>query len=221
MIHPRTLKILVVVLLLHAGVLMLIQLGLIAPRPTAEEPLEIQAHIIPATPEPIKQPEPPKQQPQPPVKQEAPKPVNIVKPAPSPKPTPMPTPNLPPSNNAPVVAAAPPAPPAPPAEPAPAPAAAPSGPVSVGINDIQCSDPQPVYPSMSQKMGEEGRTMVKLSIGTAGEVTNATVTSSSGSPRLDRAAAETARTIKCTPYKQNGHAVPVVASKPYVFKLDN
>ena len=99
MIHPRTLKILVVVLLMHAGVLMLIQLGLIAPRPTVEEPLEIQAHIIPAAPEPIKQPEPPKQQP---VKQEAPKPVNIVRPVaqPKPMPMPMPTPMLPPSDNA-------------------------------------------------------------------------------------------------------------------------
>ncbi|KHK51631.1 energy transducer TonB [Ralstonia sp. A12] len=218
MIHPRTLKILVVVLLLHAGVLMLIQLGLIQSPLSKEEPPELQVNLIPATPEPIKQPEPPKQQP---VKQEAPKQVNIVKPVPQPKPTPMPTPTLPPSDNAPVAPATPPAPPAPPAEPAPAPAAAPSGPISVGINDIQCSDPQPAYPSMSQKMGEEGRAMVKLSIGTAGEVTNVAVTSSSGSPRLDRAATEAARSIKCTPYKQNGHAVPVVASKPYVFKLDN
>ncbi len=216
MIHPRTLKILVVVLLLHAGVLMLIQLGLIKSPLSKEEPPELQVNLIPATPEPIKQPEPPKQQP---VKQEAPKQVNIVKPVPQPKPTPMPTPNLPPSDNAPVAPATPPAPPAPPAEPAPAPA--PSGPISVGINDIQCSDPQPGYPSMSQKMGEEGRAMVKLSIGTAGEVTNVALTSSSGSPRLDRAATEAARSIKCTPYKQNGHAVPVVASKPYVFKLDN
>lgn len=219
MIHPRTLKILVVVLLLHAGVLMLIQLGLIQPPPTKEAPPELQVNLIPAVrPEPIKQPEPPKQ---PPVKQEAPKQVNIVKPVPQPKPAPMPTPSLPPSANAPVVPAAPPAPPTPPAEPAPAPAPVPSGPISVGINDIQCSDPQPVYPSMSQKMGEEGRTMIKLSIGTAGEVTSAVVASSSGSPRLDRAATEAARSIKCTPYKQNGHAVPVVASKPYVFKLDN
>ncbi len=216
MIHPRTLKILVVVLLLHAGVLMLIQLGLIQSPLSKEEPPELQVNLIPATPEPIKQPEPPKQQP---VKQEAPKQVNIVKPVPQPKPTTMPTPNLPPSDNAPVAPATPPAPPAPPAEPAPAPA--PSGPISVGINDIQCSDPQPGYPSMSQKMGEEGRAMVKLSIGTAGEVTNVALTSSSGSPRLDRAATEAARSIKCTPYKQNGHAVPVVASKPYVFKLDN
>jgi len=218
MIHPRTLKILVVVLLLHAGVLMLIQLGLIQSPLSKEEPPELQVNLIPATPQPIKQPEPPKQQP---VKQETPKQVNIVKPVPQPKPTPMPTPNLPPSDNAPVAPATPPAPPTPPAEPAPAPAAAPSGPISVGINDIQCSDPQPVYPSMSQKMGEEGRAMVKLSIGTAGEVTNVALTSSSGSPRLDRAATEAARSIKCTPYKQNGHAVPVVASKPYVFKLDN
>ena len=216
MIHPRTLKILVVVLLLHAGVLMLIQLGLIKSPLSKEEPPELQVNLIPATPAPIKQPEPPKQQP---VKQEAPKQVNIVKPVPQPKPTPMPTPNLPPSDNAPVAPATPPAPPAPPAEPAPAPA--PSGPISVGINDIQCSDPQPGYPSMSQKMGEEGRAMVKLSIGVAGEVTNVALTSSSGSPRLDRAATEAARSIKCTPYKQNGHAVPVVASKPYVFKLDN
>lgn len=219
MIHPRTLKILVAVLLLHAGVLMLIQLGLIQSPLNKEAPPELQVNLIPAAqPEPIRQPEPPKQQP---AKQEAPKQVNIVKPVAQPKPTPTPTPTLPPSDTAPMVPAAPPAPPAPPAEPAPAAAPVPSGPISVGIHDIQCSDPQPAYPSMSQKMGEEGRTVVKLSIGAAGEVTNVAVVTSSGSARLDRAATEAARGIKCTPYKQNGRAVPVVASKPYVFKLDN
>jgi len=92
---------------------------------------------------------------------------------------------------------------------------------SAGANTIQCSDPQPVYPSMSQKMGEEGRATVKLFIGETGEITNVALTSSSGSPRLDNAATATARTVKCTPYRQHGQAVPVVASKSYVFKLDN
>ena len=44
MIHPRTLKILVVVLLLHAGVLMLIQLGLIQSPLSKEEPPELQVN---------------------------------------------------------------------------------------------------------------------------------------------------------------------------------
>jgi len=219
MIHPRTLKILVVVLLLHAGVLMLIQLGLIQSPVSKEEPPELQVNLIPAAqPEPIKQPEPPKQ---PPVKQEAPKQVNIVKPVPQPKPTPMPTPALPPSNNAPLVPAAPPTPPTPPAEPAPAPAPAPSGPINVDIKGIQCDDPPLVYPMMSQKMGEEGRTLVKVTIGTEGEILNAVLAGTSGSSRLDRAALDSAHKMHCSPYKQNGRAITVMVNKPFNFKIDN
>ena len=102
---------------------------------------------------------------------------------------------------------------------APPPASSAMG--STGANTIQCNDPQPVYPSMSQKMGEEGRATVKLFIGETGEITNVALTSSSGSPRLDNAATTAARTVKCTPYRQHGKAVPVVASKSYVFRLDN
>ncbi|MFX6949836.1 TonB family protein, partial [Acinetobacter baumannii] len=65
------------------------------------------------------------------------------------------------------------------------------------------------------------RATVKLFIGETGEITNVALTSSSGSPRLDNAATTAARTIKCTPYRQHGKAVPVVASKSYVFRLDN
>ncbi len=50
MIHPRTLKILVVVLLMHVGVLTLIQLGLIASPLRQEPPPELQVNIIPDTP---------------------------------------------------------------------------------------------------------------------------------------------------------------------------
>ena len=219
MIHPRTLKILVVVLLLHAGVLMLIQLGLIQPPPHKEEPPELQVNLIPATPpQPVRAPEPPKPEP---AKPTPPKPVNIVKPVARPKPAPTPAPTLPPSDNAPVVPAAPPAPPPPPVEAAPAPSPAPAGPISVGINDIQCNDPPLTYPTMSQKMGEEGRAVVKVTIGPDGVVTNTTVITSSGSQRLDCAALDAARNLRCCPYKQNGRALTVVANKPFVFKLDN
>ncbi|MDD7802910.1 energy transducer TonB, partial [Ralstonia solanacearum] len=103
MIHPRTLKILVVVLLLHAGVLTLIQLGLIASPLRQEPPPELQVNIIPDTPpQPVRQPEPPKPEP---AKPAPPKQVNIVKPAPQPKPAPTPAPALPPSDTAPVVPA--------------------------------------------------------------------------------------------------------------------
>ncbi|MFP3889426.1 energy transducer TonB [uncultured Ralstonia sp.] len=219
MIHPRTLKVLVVVLLLHAGMLMLIQLGLIPSPLSKDSPPELQVNIIPATPpQPVRAPEPPKPEQ---AKPAPPKQVNIVKPVAQPKPALTPAPNLPPSDNAPVVPAAPPAPPAPPVEAAPAPAPAQSGPISVGINDIQCNNPPLNYPSMSQKMGEEGRTLVKITIGADGEVTNTAVVTSSGSARLDRAALDSARSLRCSPYKQNGRAMTVVANKPFVFKLDN
>ncbi|WP_197330302.1 energy transducer TonB [Ralstonia syzygii] len=223
MIHPRTLKILVVVLLMHVGVLTLIQLGLIASPLRQEPPPELQVNIIPDTPpQPVRQPEQPKPEP---AKPAPPKQVNIVKPAPQPKPALTPAPALPPSDTAPVVPAAPPTPPAPPVEAAPAPAPAPapvqSGPINVGINDIQCNNPPLVYPTMSQKMGEEGRTLVKITIGPDGDVVNAAIATSSGSARLDRAALDSARSLHCSPYKQNGRATTVVANKPFVFKLDN
>ncbi|MBF6992350.1 MULTISPECIES: energy transducer TonB [unclassified Cupriavidus] len=217
MFDQRFFKITLAVLLFHAGLLYLIQSGLGRKLTEAVVAPEIVARIIPL--EPPKQeapPEPPKPKP----KQETPpKQVKVTtpKPAPQPKPTPQPVANLPPTPSAPEAPAAPPAPPAPP-EPAPAPVSA--APRAVGIGEIQCTPPQPKYPSQSRRMGETGRTVVRLTTDEGGKVVKTSVVSSSGSSRLDQAAVEAVQAMRCKPYTDNGRAIAVTAQQPIGFELN-
>lgn len=89
------------------------------------------------------------------------------------------------------------------------------------VPTITCSNPEPVYPMMSFKQGEEGDVLVKLRIGTDGSVADANVIKSSGYPRLDAAALKAARETRCTPFRapKEGELVPVIATKPYKFRL--
>ncbi|MBP0631876.1 MULTISPECIES: energy transducer TonB [unclassified Cupriavidus] len=218
MFDQRFFKITLAVLLFHAGLLYLIQSGLARKLTEAVVAPEIIARIIPL--EPPKQeapPEPPKPKP----KQETPpKQVKVTTPKPTPpKPTPTPQPvaDLPPTPNAPEAPPAPPAPPAP-AEPAPAPVSA--APRAVGIGEIQCTPPQPKYPSQSRRMGETGKTVVRLTTDESGKVTKTSVVSSSGSSRLDQAAVDAVQAMRCKPYMDNGRAVAVTAQQPIGFELN-
>lgn len=218
MFDQRLFKITLAVLLFHAGLLYLIQSGLGRKLTEAVIAPEIIARIIPL--EPPKQeapPEPPKPKP----KQETPpKQVKVAPPKPTPpqpKPTPQPVADLPPTPSAPEAPSAPPAPPAP-AEPAPAPVSA--APRAVGIGEIQCTPPQPKYPSQSRRMGETGRTVVRLTTDESGKVIKTSVVSSSGSSRLDQAAVEAVQAMRCKPYMDSGRAVAVTAQQPIGFELN-
>ncbi|WP_265921550.1 energy transducer TonB [Cupriavidus nantongensis] len=215
MFDQRFLKITLAVLLFHVGLLYLIQSGLGRKLTEAVIAPEIIARIIPL--EPPKQeapPEPPKPKP----KQETPpKQVKVTTPKPTPpqpKPAPQPVADLPPTPSAPE---APPAPPAPP-EPAPAPVSA--APRAVGIGEIQCTPPQPKYPSQSRRMGETGKTVVRLTTDESGKVVKTAVVSSSGSSRLDQAAVDAVQAMRCKPYMDNGRAVAVTAQQPIGFELN-
>lgn len=70
-------------------------------------------------------------------------------------------------------------------------------------------------------MGEEGRAVVKIITDDTGRVTKTTVVESSGSSRLDQAAVDAVRGMRCKPYTENGRAVSATANQPIVFKLDN
>lgn len=218
MFDQRFFKITIAVLLFHAGLLYLIQSGLARKLTEAVIAPEIMARIIPMEqpkPEPPA-PEPPKPQPTPP------KQVKVVMPRPTPpkpQPTPAPVATLPPT---PTAIEAPPAPPAPPAPepPAPPPVAMNSAPRAVGIGEMACSQPAPVYPRQSQRMGETGTAIIRLNFDDKGQVIKAVVSKSSGSDRLDDAALTAAKAIRCKPYVENGRAVAATAQQPIKFELN-
>lgn len=107
---------------------------------------------------------------------------------------------------APVLASAPPAPPA-------------SGPrtVSSGVEYIHA--PQPVYPLLSRRIGEQGRVILRILVNEKGLPDQVLVQTSSGSARLDEAGRQAALRALFKPYMEDGRAVAVFVIVPLNFQL--
>jgi protein TonB len=159
------------------------------------------------------------------------KPPEVAVPPPVPPPTaPLPKPRLAPPPEriaAPVEAlAVPPAPtfaePAPPAPPTPPPPVvvpAPPQTVAPRFDAAYLENPKPPYPALSRRLGEEGRVVLRVRVradGTAGETA---VETSSGSPRLDRAALDTVSRWKFVPARRGDEPVAAWVRVPIVFSL--
>jgi len=78
----------------------------------------------------------------------------------------------------------------PPVVAAPVVAAPPPPPPPTELKAIEKTHSLPPYPALSQRMGEQGTTLLKVAIDNTGKVTECTVMTSSGSTRLDAAAVE-------------------------------
>jgi protein TonB len=78
----------------------------------------------------------------------------------------------------------------PPVVAAPVVAAPPPPPPPTELKAIEKTHSLPPYPALSQRMGEQGTTLLKVAIDNTGKVTECTVVTSSGSTRLDSAAVE-------------------------------
>ena len=91
---------------------------------------------------------------------------------------------------------------------------------SVSISQAQCSVPEPFYPSLARRMGEEGKTMVRLFINESGAVEKVSLSQSSGIQRLDQAALEAAMKVRCRPFVEYGKTIKVTAIQPYIFRLE-
>ncbi len=63
--------------------------------------------------------------------------------------------------------------------------------------------------------------MVRVIINAQGQVTNAEVIKSSGFPRLDKAAIESAYKMRCAARTEGGRPVESTANKPFSFTLNN
>ncbi|UTY57558.1 energy transducer TonB [Massilia sp. erpn] len=111
--------------------------------------------------------------------------------------------------SAPAMVVAPAAPPAPPV---------PATPRTVtGVEYIRA--PQPVYPSISRRMGESGVVTLRVLISEKGLPEQATVQKSSGSSNLDEAGRQAAMRSLFKPFMEDGKPVPVYVLVPINFQL--
>ena len=175
----------------------------------------------PKPPEPVKPPEPPKLTPPP----KTPQPV--LTPPPTPQPPAPATPEPPAvlaaptaAPTAPAVQAAPPAPP-PPAPPAPPPP--PAAPAKVEMPSSKADylhNPPPDYPRMSKRLGEQGKVVLKVLIGTDGAPQKVELVTSSGFERLDKSAMDAAMRWRYVPGKRGGVPEAMWYQVPIQFTLE-
>lgn len=205
------------IVLAHIALFFLLQDGLSRHEAADAPPREVTVSFItpqPPAPHPAPQPATPKTVPV------------VKKPAVQPRPTPHPV-NPTPSQHAittppaePAPAAATPSAPATPAPTAPAAPASPAMPQTItsGIEYLQ--PPQPEYPPVSRRMGEEGKAVLRVLVNEKGRPEQAEIQKTSGSTRLDEAARQAVMRAVFKPFIDNGKAVAAYAIVPIRFQLN-
>lgn len=164
--------------------------------------------------------------PAPPPPASQPKTVEVAPKAPSITPPPLPMLPIvientitPPPSQARVTEAAPTVPvAAAPVSAAPAAPAAPAGPrVISSVEYIRA--PQPVYPSIARRLGEQGVVTLRVLVNEKGFAEQAMVQKSSGSSNLDEAGRAAVMRALFKPYVEDGKAQPVYVVVPINFQM--
>lgn len=81
--------------------------------------------------------------------------------------------------------------------------------------------PLPTYPRSARRLGQEGRVLLHVTVGTDGRAANVSVAQSSGVAALDRAALEAVRRWTFVPAAQDGAAAGRQIAVPVMFRLEN
>lgn len=139
-----------------------------------------------------------------------PRPKPVVKPQPKP-PEPLPVVTAPVETPSPIVAV-------PPPEPVPPPVVVEVSPPI--FNAAYLDNPQPRYPPLSRRIGEQGRVILRVLVTPAGSAQQIEVRASSGHARLDDAAREAVRQWKFVPAKRGEQPVAAWVLIPVSFRLD-
>jgi protein TonB len=212
------------IIVAHIGLFYVLQSGMTkhAGRPNQAEPKEIFASLITAD----RPAEPVSQKQQTPQVQPTPKrvvPPTPVKPIPKQKAPAEHAITTPPAVPQPVVqpqtAATPPAASTAPPSASTAPATpAPIRTITSGVEYMQA--PQPEYPSISKRIGEEGRVVLRVLVNEKGRTESVEVQTSSGSSRLDEAAKQALKRAQFKPHTEDGKAVAMHAIVPITFQLN-
>jgi len=87
-------------------------------------------------------------------------------------------------------------------------------------NAAYLNNPKPPYPSMSKRLGEEGRVEIEVQVQADGLPSKVSLRRSSGYPRLDEAALEAIKRWKFVPAKRNGEAIAASVIVPMPFVLE-
>ena len=82
------------------------------------------------------------------------------------------------------------------------------------------ANPAPPYPTLSRRLNETGRVLLRVKVSAEGLPTEIDIAQSSGYPRLDEAAREAVRGWKFVPARQGDKTVPAAVQVPIVFKLN-
>jgi protein TonB len=154
-----------------------------------------------------------------------PKPAPVVVAEPSDRAPEAPEPSPPAAAQPPMPAPIAPAPPAPSsveAAPPQPPAAPPPPPPPVTpprADAAHLSNPAPVYPALSRRLGEQGRVLFDVHILADGSVGEIRLKRSSGHPRLDQSALEAVRNWRYLPARRGGEPIPFWYVQPIEFSL--
>ncbi|MFZ3290481.1 MAG: energy transducer TonB, partial [Telluria sp.] len=89
--------------------------------------------------------------------------------------------------------------------------------ITSGVEYIHA--PQPVYPQLSRRMGEQGKVILRILVNEKGLPDQVLVQTSSGSARLDEAGRQAALRALFKPYLEDGRAVAVFVIVPLNFQL--
>ena len=220
--NSRTLAIVSSVVLFHIAALWALHTGLLQRVVEVVVPVmaisQAEPPPPPKPPEPVKPPEPPKLTPPP----KTPQPV--LTPPPTPQPPAPSTPEPPAVLAAPTAAVtAPVVPAAAPAPPPPAPLPPPAAPAKVELPSSKADylhNPPPDYPRMSKRLGEQGKVVLKVLIGTDGAPQKVELVTSSGFERLDKSAMDAAMRWRYVPGKRGGVAEAMWYQVPIQFTLE-
>lgn len=82
-------------------------------------------------------------------------------------------------------------------------------------------NPRPPYPAVARRMGEEGKTVLRVFVSADGLPERIELSQSAGSPRLDEAALAAVKRWRFVPARQGERAVAAWVLVPLVFKLEN
>lgn len=142
------------------------------------------------------------------VREEAPTPVTVQAPPPEPVPVPVVLPAPTPEPAKPVVVAA---------VAAPAPPPAPITPPRFDADYLD--NPAPAYPSLSSRLGEQGRVLLRVFVNPDGGASQVEIRESSGFERLDKAARDTVRRWRFVPARQGDKGVAAWVLVPISFSI--